>query len=138
MPSMQSLPTRLGPDAWRWAFVALGVLLRLFHWLRDPAAWQDECALILNVLNLDFADYFGRLLHHQAAPPLFLVLERAVLLAFGDSTVALRVPLVLAGCASVLVFSDLTRRVLPAGAAVLAVALFAVSDRLLFHACEVK
>jgi hypothetical protein len=125
-------------DAWRWAFVALGVLLRLRHWLADPPIWHDEAALVINVVFLDFRDYFGKLLVHEAAPPLFLVLERLTLLALGDSAMALRLPAVLAGCLALGVFANLARRVLSAGPALLATALFAASERLVWHTQEAK
>jgi hypothetical protein len=126
------------PDRWVWLFAAAGVALRLVHWLRCPSVWHDEAALIINVLGNDFAGMFGRLLHHEAAPPLFLVAERAVMLLLGDGEYALRFLPLLASCVAVVLIADLARRVLAAPAATLAVGLFAVSDRLLWHACEAK
>ena len=35
---------------WTAAWVAFGLGLRLFHYLRDPSVWHDEAFLILNVL----------------------------------------------------------------------------------------
>jgi hypothetical protein len=131
-------PTRLSADRWRWLCVGAGVALRVIPWARNPPVWQDEAALVLNVIHLDFADYFGPLIHHQAAPPLFLVMERVALLALGDSEAALRLPVLLLGCVSLLLFSSLARRALDPVPAAVAVGLFAVSDRLIWHAAEVK
>jgi hypothetical protein len=114
------------------------VAVRLSHVLRGPALWHDEAALVLNALYLDLGECFGKLLHHEAAPPLFLVLERLTLLTLGDSEFALRLPVLVIGCLSLVLFSDLARRVLPAWSAVLAVGLFAFSDRLVWHAQEAK
>jgi hypothetical protein len=118
--------------------VALGIAVRLSHVLRGPALWHDEAALVLNVLYLDFAECFGKLLHHEAAPPLFLVLERLTLLVLGDSELALRSPVLVIGCLSLVLFSSVARRLLPPWPAVLAVGLFAFSDRLVWHATEAK
>jgi hypothetical protein len=145
-------------DAWLWALVALGIGLRLLHVLRDPPLWHDEAALVLNAVSLDVPKCFGKLLHHEAAPPLFLVLERLTLMALGDSELALRLPGMLVGCGSLVLFARLADRICggrppglpeirpgleawahkshwPGG---LAVGLFAISDRLIWHAAEAK
>jgi hypothetical protein len=117
---------------------ALGIALRLFHYLRNPSVWHDEAALLVNVLNLDFAQMLGPLMWHEASPPGFLWLERAVCLTFGDGTYALRFLPMLASCISVVLFTSTARRLLSPVAAFWAALLFATSDRLLWHACEAK
>jgi hypothetical protein len=112
--------------------------LRTYHYLRCPPVWHDEAALIVNVLKLSFVQMLGPLLHAEASPPLFLWLERAAMLALGDSEYALRVVPFLASCLALMLFATLARTVLGPHAAVLAVGLFAVSDRLLWHASEAK
>lgn len=121
-----------------WAAVAVGLLLRGYHYARGPAVWHDEAAMLVNVLNLPLADSLGPLLHDEAAPPLFLWLEKAVAAVLGDGVFALRLPAFLAACASVVLTAVVTRRLLPPVWAAVAVGLVAVSDRLLFHACEAK
>lgn len=118
--------------------VAVGLLLRAYHYLRCPAVWHDEAALIVNVLGRSVGDVFGPLLHDEAAPPLFLAVERAVVLLLGDGEYALRLVPFLASCLSLLIFAALARRTLEPLTAALAVGLFAVSDRLLWHSCEAK
>ena len=34
-----------------WSLVALGLVLRLFHYARGRVVWHDEAALIVNVLD---------------------------------------------------------------------------------------
>ena len=118
--------------------VALGLALRAFHYLRCPSVWHDEAALIVNVLDLSFRDMLGPLLHAEAAPPLFLMIERVVVLMLGEDEYALRLVPFLASCLALVLFADLARRTLDSWAALLAVGLFAASDRLLWHACEAK
>ncbi len=118
--------------------VLIGCALRLFHFLRDPSVWHDEAALIVNVLRLDFGQLLGPLLWNEAAPPLFLWLERAVSLIFGDSTYALRLVPVLASCISLVLIAATASRWLSPRGAFWAVLLTAISDRLLWHACEAK
>jgi hypothetical protein len=118
--------------------VLIGLAVRACHFLRCPAVWHDEAALVVNVLGLSFGEMLGPLLHAEAAPPLFLVLERAAVLALGDGEYALRLLPFLASCLALVLFALMCRRVLGPLSAALAVGLFAVSDRMLFHACEAK
>jgi hypothetical protein len=118
--------------------VLVGLALRAYHFLLCPAVWHDEAALIVNVLGLSFGEMCGPLLHAEAAPPLFLMLERVAVFALGDGEYALRLLPFLASCLSLVLFALLCRRRLGPLSAALAVGLFAVSDRMLFHACEAK
>ena len=74
------------------ALLALGVALRGFHYFRDRAVWHDEAAVVVNVLSLGPGELLGPLRFHEAAPPLFLWLLKAVALTLGDSSLALRLP----------------------------------------------
>jgi hypothetical protein len=123
---------------WPSGLVALGLALRLFHYLRDPPVWQDEAFLILNLLGKGFADLLGPLDYNQAAPPLFLWAERTAVLLLGDSTLALRLLPCAASCLALLIMVPLARRLLHPEAVPWALLLFACSDMLLWHACEAK
>jgi hypothetical protein len=126
------------PFPWTALLVVLGLGLRLYHYLRDPSVWHDEAALIVNVLDKSFVELLGPLTFHEAAPPLFLWIEKGAVLLWGDSTYALRLPSFLASCATLVLFALLARRVLAPAAVPWAVLLMACSDRLLWHACEAK
>jgi hypothetical protein len=119
--------------------LALGLGLRLYHYLCDPSVWHDEAALILNVLGKSFPQLLGPLFFSEAAPPLFLWLEKTVTLALGPGTYACRLLPCLAGCASLVALVAVAKRTLCSAVAVcLAALLFACSDRLLWHGCEAK
>jgi hypothetical protein len=118
--------------------VALGLGLRLYHFLRDPSMWHDEAALVLNVLGKSFGELLGPLDFAEAAPPLFLWLEKVVALILGDGTYALRLIPFLASGASLVLMVPVARRLLRPQAVPWALLLFACSDRLLWHACEAK
>jgi hypothetical protein len=121
-----------------WLIVAAGLALRCYHYLRDPAMWHDEAALVLNVLGKSFRALLGPLTFSEAAPPLFLWIERAVALALGDGTYALRLVPFAASCISLIALVMAARRLLPPSAVVLVALLAGCSDRLLWHACEAK
>src|SRR5262245_3299707 len=132
------LHSRMGMTNSLRLLVALGWALRLIHYLRDPSVWHDEAALIVNVLRHDFCELLGPPQWNEAAPPLFLWLERVVVLVLGDSPFALRLIPLLASCAALPLIAATAARRLPARGAFWAVLLVAVSDRLLWHACEAK
>ncbi len=120
------------------ALICFGLLLRCYHYLRGPSLWHDEAALVVNVLNKSFSELLGPLFFSEAAPPLFLWLERAAAITLGDSLYVLRLPAFLASCASLILIAYVARRWLPAAAASWAILLFACSDKLLWHSCEAK
>jgi hypothetical protein len=123
---------------WTYAALVFGLGLRLFYYLCNFSVWHDEAALIVNVLGKSFREQLGPLFLHEAAPPLFLWLERVVSLALGDGTFALRLVPLLTSCAALVLFVRLARRWLPEICVPWAVLAFACSDRLLWHACEAK
>jgi hypothetical protein len=118
--------------------ILLGLGLRLYHYLRDPSMWHDEAALVLNVLGKSFAELLGPLFFSEAAPPLFLWLEKGVAGVLGDGTYALRLLPFLASCAALLGLTAVGRRCLSPAGILWLVVLFGCSDRLLWHGCEAK
>src|SRR5260370_14788958 len=86
------------PEFWTWALVGLGLGLRLVHYVRDPSVWHDEAALIVNVLGKGFRELLGPLFLNEAGPPLFLWLERAMVLVGGEGTYVLRLGALPASC----------------------------------------
>src|SRR5262245_22865533 len=118
--------------------VILGCVLRVVHFLRNPSVWHDEAALIDNVLRLDFGQFLGPLRWNEAAPPLFLTLQRAIVLSLGDSTFSLRLVPLIAGCLSLWLFAGAACKFLSTRGAALAVLLLVVSDRLIWHSVEAK
>lgn len=125
----------------RWFFpglLILGLALRLWHYLRDPVIWHDEAALIRNAVDKSFADHLGPLFYAEAAPPLFLSIEKSVALLLGDSTFALRLIPFLASCLAFVGLLLIARTLLQPLALNCFALLWACSDRLLWHCCEAK
>ena len=120
------------------ALAALGLALRGYHYFRGPSVWQDEAGVLVNVLSKSWGGLLGRLSLCQAAPPLFLWLEKGVALTLGDGAYTLRLPPFLASCAAMVLLAWAADRLLAPRAAAWAVLLFAVSEQLSWHACETK
>src|SRR5262249_45269078 len=81
MARMATPPEFSRRSAWLiLALVLSGLALRSYHYLRVPAVWHDEAALIVNVLNKNFPGLLGPLPWHDAAPlPRPLLVSRAAL-----------------------------------------------------------
>lgn len=135
---MEATPPTRRPIPWVGILLAFGLGLRAFHYLRGPSVWHDEAALIVNVLGKGFRELLGPLFFAEAAPPLFLWVERAVALLLGDGTYALRLLPFLGSCLALVLFTWTARRLLAPAAVPWAVLLMACSDRLLWHSCEAK
>ncbi len=131
-------PAAESPRHWLLAVVALGLALRAGYYLQNPPVWHDEAALLLNIIGKSFAGLTGPLYFTQAAPPLFLWLQKILVLLLGDDPLALRLLPFLASCAALLFLAELGRRLLPPAGALAFAALVATSDRLLWHGCEGK
>lgn len=120
------------------ALVALGTALRLVALFSDRCLWLDESMLALNLVARSPAELFQPLDYNQGAPVGFLLLTKGAIGAFGASEWALRLVPFVASCAGLVGFAWLARRLLPAGGAHLATALFALSPHLISYAAECK
>jgi uncharacterized membrane protein len=119
-------------------FVAIGVVVRVRDYAYNRALWLDESLLSLNIIDRPFGELFHELSFNQAAPPGFLLVERASVALFGRSEYALRLFPLVCGIASIFLFVKISRAFLAPAAAVVAIGLFSVSDALVYYSSEVK
>jgi hypothetical protein len=130
-------------DTRRWWWIAMGLVLfglglRAYQFFRAPDVWQDEAALLVNVLGNDYTQLLGPLVLNQAAPPLFLWAERTMALTFGDGPTVARLLPFLASALALVLLVPVSRRLLTPTASLWAIFLFAASEQLAWHACEAK
>jgi hypothetical protein len=116
----------------------LGLVLRAYHYLRQPPMWHDEASVVVNVLDKNYLELLGPLRFDATGPPLFLWAERAVYLTLGESTLALRLLPFLASCGSLFLIAWLARRLLTPAAVPWAVLFLGCSEQMLWHTCEAK
>jgi uncharacterized membrane protein len=116
----------------------LGLLLRAYHYGRNPSMWHDEAATSVNVLHKSFAGLFGHLDYSATGPSLLLCIQKYGVLLLGDSTYSLRLISFLASCAALLLMVKLARALFDPPGAFCATLLAACSDRLLWHASEAR
>jgi hypothetical protein len=121
-----------------WAFVALGILLRLDRYLMNFPLWWDESFVAVNFLRRGYLDLLRPLDFDQVGPLLFLWIELSVVRLLGFSEWTLRLFPCLCAGVSVILVRWTAGRVLRGTPLVLAVAIFAVSDHPIRHAADAK
>jgi hypothetical protein len=118
--------------------VLVGFILRLRQYLANRSLWLDEAMLTNNILSRSFDGLFQPLDNNQGAPVGFLLVQKSITLAVGNSEFALRLFPFLAGLAALVLMFLLVRRVASPIAANLALGIFAVVPPLVYYASEVK
>ena len=116
----------------------MGAGLRLAQYLANRSIWVDEAYIALNVIERSFGGLLEPLFHNQAAPIGYLWASKLAVILFGTSEYALRLVPLAAGIVSVVLFMFVARRILAPDVVPWALGLFAVSDRLIYYASEVK
>lgn len=131
-----SAPSALrGGSAVVAALVAVGIVLRLTYYFLNPALSSDEAALALNLMHRSYSGLFDQALDwDQAAPPGFLLLQKLAITVFGPGPFALRLLPLAAALAALALIYPVAKRFVGPRAAVLALALFAISDPLMTYA----
>lgn len=121
------------------AILLSGILLSLWQFLHNRSLWLDEAALALNIINKDFTELLYPLDYQQAAPILFLFIEKAFSSLIPGTEYGLRLFPLLSYWASLYFFYLILRLVfrnpLPV---ILALSLFVFNPRLIYYASEVK
>ncbi len=134
-------PARAAPRAAVGALLALVLLaggVRLVALLTDRCLWIDESMLALNLINRSPRQLLDPLDWNQGAPVGFLLAVKGAISAFGASEWALRLVPFVASCAGLVGFAWVARRLLPAHAALVAMALLALSPHLVSYSAECK
>ena len=118
--------------------ILIGLALRLRQYLSGRSLWLDEAMLALNIVQRDFGGLLKPLDYDQGAPLGFLMLEKLTTSLLGNGELTLRLPSVIAGCLALLFFYLLLKRFLSPVGLLPALALFAISEQLIYYASELK
>jgi hypothetical protein len=129
--------TMVPARVWVSAAVTAGIALRIAHYVRTPDVWHDEAAMIVNIVERTYLQLLQPLTYHEAAPPLFMWMQRWMVEHVGDALWSLRLLPFAAAVGALLLFVPGTR-LLRDGMAPVALLLMACSPRLLWHAVEAK
>jgi hypothetical protein len=121
------------------ALVAIGAALRVWQYAADMSMWFDEFSVARNLHERSLAALMLHPLgYDQIAPLGFLAVEKMSALVLGPSDLALRLFPFLCAIAALFVFRRLATRALDPGAAIIALALFAIGPAFIRYSAELK
>ncbi len=119
--------------------VILSAAIRVRQWSVGRSLWLDEALIGESIVSRGYLDLVTEpLLHNQAAPVLWLWLERLSVDVFGADERALRLTPLLAGVAIPVLTWLVARKLLPAVLTPVPVAITALSPSLVYYANELK
>jgi hypothetical protein len=121
-----------------WAFIWLGVLLRVVTFALNFPLWGDEAFVAVNLIQRGYRDLLRPLDYAQICPILFLWLELTAIKVLGFSEWSLRLIPTVCSVGSVFLFAHVAGRVTRGTARLLAVAIFSVAYYPVRHGAEVK
>ena len=119
----------------------IGLVLRLRHLLEQRSLWLDEAYIALTLSCMSWKDIFcfTPFPGPQVSPPLlFLFMEKAQIFLWGNSDLILRIFPFIASVISLGLFWIVCRQCLRGGYRYLALALFVLSEPLIYYAAELK
>ena len=120
------------------SIIGLGIVLRLAQYLANRSLRLDEVFLTLNILNRSYGGLLQPLDDNQGAPVGFLFVEKLLTHLGGESEYVLRLFPLVGGILALVLFYKMAGHFVAPSATLLAVGLFALSDRLIFYASDVK
>ncbi len=140
-PNVSPSSVRDGPRAFNLSIAglfALGISLRLWHYTARRSLWIDEARLALNIGARDFAGLVRPLDYDQAAPPLFLAVEKLATSVIGMSELSLRLFPMIAGIAVLFLTFWLVRPLVSHRETAIVTTITAISPVLVYYSNEVK
>jgi hypothetical protein len=124
---------------WTATILFVGAGLRIAQYALGEVLWYDELALARNLVEKPLRALLTAPLDHaQVAPLGFTLIEKAAIAALGNNEYALRLFPLLCALASLPLFAAVARRILPPGAALLAITLFSLSPAMISFGSQVK
>lgn len=115
-----------------------GCALRVLLYLKEPALWLDEAALVVQVLSRSMGELTEPLTEHHSAPVGFLIVSKMLINAIGTDELGLRAFPLGASIVGLLTTAWLARKSMHVVGAVLAVGIVALSWPAIGYAAEFK
>jgi len=139
--TQQASPPWTDGRTFRYAVIAvfaIGILLRLSHYLGNRSLWLDEARVALNVRDQSLVELLYSLDYRVLAPYGFLSVEELFTTLLGHTEYALRLFPLIAGVLTLFLFYRLSARISGKIPALIGLALLSVSTWSIFYAAEAK
>lgn len=117
---------------------AFGIFCQFWQFSHRQSFWKDETGLARNFLIRDLSNIHQPLTDNQAAPMGFLQLSKLMEMALGHSEHVFWLLPLLIGALGILAAAKVWKNLLPTGAWVIAVALWALNPTLISHITQFK
>lgn len=124
-----------------WIIIAAGMVLRFWHYFENRSLWGEEAKYAISILSRSYREifYYIQIVPDQPLNALgFYLVEKSAADLFGPTEYALRLYPLVCSVLSLFFFFQLARIYLKPKAVLVALALFAFSDALIYFAAEVK
>lgn len=122
-----------------WVIISVGIILRLNRYIYNPSLWFDESDIAIDFISRPFSEIINPSPDYtQAYPYAFLILMKSIAYVLGNSEYVLRLFPLLSGIFSLFLFYKVAERHIEHNAVLIALALFAVSDPLIFESTNLK
>jgi hypothetical protein len=121
------------------AILLLGIVFRTVQLLSGRSIWMDEAWLALNLLNRDFAGLLQPLDLFVVAPPMFLWIEKCIILTIGPTDLAFRLFPYICSIISLFFFNILLDQLqVKRNVRILSILFFALLPALIYFGSELK
>lgn len=131
--------SRLSPiNILPFAIMGVGGFIRIFVYFLNRSLWLDEAMIALNIINRSYMQLTQQLNSDQSAPIGFLWIEKTALYFQGNRDLLLRFYPLFAGVAALWVMWKISQKFLKGFSPLIALSVFAVTDRLIYFSSEIK
>lgn len=117
----------------------IGIILRIWQYAANRSLWLDEATLALSFVHRSFDGLTQPPLeYNQAAPLLFLFIQKAIIVVLGNREFTLRLFPLVAGVLSLFLMYKTAKKYLQGSAIYIALALFCFCASLIYYSSENK
>ena len=121
-----------------WAIIVLGALVRIREFVFARSLWIDEASAAISIASRDFAGLTKPLENSQTAPIGYIMLTEVSDVLFGPGEMSLRLLPLICGIATLVLFYQLLRRLLQPAEGLVALALAALLNSMVYFSNEFK
>jgi 4-amino-4-deoxy-L-arabinose transferase-like glycosyltransferase len=137
--SMSTQQQTTGTRLATYLLMAAAVIMSIFQYLYCRSFWTDEAAVVVNIMDRDFAGLMKPLMYYQMAPILYLWITKAITTVFTPNEYSFRILSLIAYLTSLwLVWKLLTRFVKDGLAVFIGLAFFVFNNKLFYYSSELK
>ncbi len=117
-----------------WSLVCIGILLHFSQYVFNRSLWVDEALVAIKIIESSYTKFF----QSSETPLGFLIVEKFLVQLFGESEYIFRLFPFLSAVLAIILFLKVAPDYIAPTAVPLALGLFAISGRLIYHSSALK